>query len=260
MKTPRFFCDAALTPNTTYALPKSVAHHIRVRRLRAGEVVVLFDGSGHEFVAEIVFDAQGKCTARLGEAAFFERERRGRITLVQALASQDRMDWVIEKAVELGVATVITVPGIRSVVKLTTDRAEKKTKHWQAIVQAASEQCGRNHLMKVNVAESLQAALSMIDASPKLLFSVDATAGLEDLADVKKTKEAKPAQNPDLMTRIQQAKQVALFIGPEGGWERREIEEVLSRGGISVGLGPRILRTETAGLYATACLATQLGW
>jgi len=257
MKTPRFFCDATLCPNTTLVLPKAVAHHIRVRRLRAGETVALFDGSGHEFLAEIAFDASGQCTASLGPAQFFERERKARIILVQALASQDRMDWVIEKAVELGVAAVITVPGARSVVKLSPDRAEKKAKHWAGIVQAASEQCGRNRLMTVQVAESLKAAIALVSTAPKLLFTPNASNDLEDLKD---QNDLSDLNDPALLASIQAEQQVALFIGPEGGWEKQEIDQLAANNGVCVGLGPRVLRTETAGLYAVACLATQLRW
>ena len=245
MKTPRFFCDSELTAGATLELPKAVAHHVRVRRLKDGETVVFFDGSGHEFEAHIAFDSQGHCTARLGHAQDVERERLGRITLVQALASQDKMDWVIEKAVELGAASVIAVPGTRSLVKLSDDRAKKRITHWSGIVHAASEQCGRNRLMNVDAAASLKIALTKLGDSPKLVFTPAGTQSLDD---------------PALLTTIGNAKQVALFIGPEGGWDSSEVETIVGHGGACVGLGPRVLRTETAGLYAIASLTTLLRW
>ena len=245
MKTPRFFCDVRLTAGDTLELPKAVAHHIRVRRLKEGEAVVLFDGSGQEFEANITFDAKGHCTASLGVAQTFERERLGRITLVQALASQDKMDWVIEKAVELGVDSVVTVPGIRSLVKLSAERTQKRISHWDGIVRAASEQCGRNHLMRVHAAQTLKAALTIVGETPKLLFTPDATLSLDD---------------PELLASITEAKRVAFFVGPEGGWDSREMAEVMANGGYCAGLGPRVLRTETAGLYAAASLSTLLRW
>lgn len=245
MKTPRFFCDAALTAGAVFELPKAVAHHIRVRRLKGGESVVLFDGSGHEFEAHITFDSTGCCTATLGQAQDIKRERLGRITLVQALPSQDKMDWVIEKAVELGVAAVIAVPGARSLVKLSADRAKKRITHWTGIVQAASEQCGRNHLMNIDAATSLKTALAVLGDSPKLLFTPTAPQRLDD---------------PALLAKIGHASQVALFIGPEGGWDLHEVQAIMDHGGICAGLGPRVMRTETAGLYATASLATLLRW
>ncbi len=245
MKTPRFFCDAELTAGAALELPKAVAHHIRVRRLKDGETVVLFDGSGHEFEAHIAFDSQGHCTAKLDQAQDVDRERLGRITLVQALASQDKMDWVIEKAVELGAASVIAVPGARSLIKLSDDRTKKRITHWSGIVHAASEQCGRNRLMNVEAAASLKTALTMRGDIPKLVFTPAAALSLDD---------------PALLAKISNAKQVVLFIGPEGGWDSREVETIVGHGGTCVGLGPRVLRTETAGLYAIASLTTLLRW
>jgi len=245
MKTPRFFCDAELTAGAALELPKAVAHHIRVRRLKDGETVVLFDGSGREFEAHIAFDSQGHCTAKLGQAQDVDRERLGRITLVQALASQDKMDWVIEKAVELGAASVIAVPCARSLIKLSDDRAKKRITHWSGIVRAASEQCGRNRLMNVEAAASLKIALTELGNTPKLVFAPAAAQSLDD---------------PALLAKISNAKQVVLFIGPEGGWDSREVETIVGHGGTSVGLGPRVLRTETAGLYAIASLTTLLRW
>ncbi len=245
MKTPRFFCDAALTARAVLQLPKAVAHHIRVRRLRDGETVVLFDGSGHEFEAYITFDNKGLCSATLGPAQDVERELMGRITLVQALASQDKMDWVIEKAVELGAASLFAVPSTRSLVKLSTDRAKKRITHWKAIVHAASEQCGRNHLMSVNAVDSLKTVLTILGDSPKLVFVPATTQSLDD---------------PALLAEIDSAKQVALFIGPEGGWDSHEVKTIKGHGGTCAGLGPRVMRTETAGLYAIASLTTLLGW
>ena len=245
MKTPRFFCDAELTAGAALELPKAVAHHIRVRRLKDGETVVLFDGAGHEFEAHIAFDSQGHCTAKLGQAQDVDRERLGRITLVQALASQDKMDWVIEKAVELGAASVIAVPGARSLIKLSDDRTKKRITHWSGIVHAASEQCGRNRLMNVEAAASLKTALTMRGDIPKLVFTPAAALSLDD---------------PALLAKISNAKQVVLFIGPEGGWDSREVETIVGHGGTCVGLGPRVLRTETAGLYAIASLTTLLRW
>jgi 16S rRNA (uracil1498-N3)-methyltransferase len=245
MKTPRFFCETALTAGAILELPKAVAHHIRVRRLKDGETVVLFDGSGHEFEACIAFDSQGHCTAKVGKAQDFERECLGRITLVQALVGQEKMDWVIEKAVELGAASVIAVPSTRSLVKLSEERTKRKITHWAGIVHAASEQCGRNHLMNVSASPSLKTTLSLLIDSPKLVFVPGATQRLDD---------------PALLAKIHSAKQVALFIGPEGGWDSREVENIVDQGGISAGLGPRVLRTETAGLCAIATLTTQLRW
>jgi len=245
MKTPRFFCDAVLTPCSVGPLPKAVAHHVRVRRLKAGEQVVLFDGSGQEFLAELSFAADGTCLAHIGSGQTVDRERRGHLTLVQALSSQDRMDWVIEKAVELGVGAVIVTPAARSVVKLSADRASKRQHHWQGIVQSASEQCGRNRLMGVRITGSLAQALGLLEGTPKLLFTPEASAGLND---------------PGLLQQLRETGKAACFIGPEGGWNRSEQDQIIRQAATRVNLGPRVLRTETAGLFATACLTTHLDW
>lgn len=245
MKTPRFFCDVALTPSSVGPLPKAVAHHVRVRRLKAGAEVVLFDGSGQEYLAELSFETDGTCLAHTGQGQAIDRERRGHITLVQALSSQDRMDWVIEKAVELGVGAVMVTPAARSVVKLSADRAAKRQQHWQSIVQSASEQCGRNRLMSVYITDSLAQALVMLDATPKLLFTPEASTGLDDVT---------------LLEHLKEAGKAACLIGPEGGWNLTEQDQIARHVATQVNLGPRVLRTETAGLFATACLTAHLGW
>ncbi|MFO7746955.1 MAG: 16S rRNA (uracil(1498)-N(3))-methyltransferase [Orrella sp.] len=245
MKTPRFFCDFELEPNTVTPLPKAVSHHVRVRRLKAGEQIILFDGSGQEFIANLTFEADGTCQASLGQGEHINRECDGHITLVQAFASQDRMDWVVEKAVELGVKSFIATPAVRSVMKLAPERAAKRLKHWEGIVQSASEQCGRNQLMTVQTADSLKHARALTGNAPKLLFTPHAKQTLGDSA---------------VLQPVQTHGGVTLFVGPEGGWDSAELEQITQFPATSVQLGPRVLRTETAGLYATACLSTLLGW
>jgi len=192
-----------------------------------------------------LFDSNGTCLAHTGQGQTMDRERRGHLNLVQALTSQDRMDWVVEKAVELGVSTLIAIPAIRSVVKLSADRAAKRLQHWQGIVQSASEQCGRNRLMSIHAATSLEQALGMLEATPKLLFTPEAAVALDD---------------PTLIRDIKAAGKAACFIGPEGGWDATEQAQITRHTATLVSLGPRVLRTETAGLYATACLTTLLAW
>lgn len=245
MKTPRFYCDVGLKPCSINPLPKAVAHHVRVRRIKAGEQIVLFDGYGQEYVAKLEFDANGTCLANLGQGEAIDRERAGHITLIQAFASQDRMDWVIEKAVELGVKSFVATPATRSVMKLSPDRTVKRLRHWEGIVQAASEQCGRNRLMTVQTVESLKHVLELLENTPKLLFTPGANTELGDTL---------------VLQPIRKSGQVALFVGPEGGWDAAERHLMTQFSATCVGLGPRVLRTETAGLYATSCLTTLLSW
>ena len=143
---PRFFCPDGLLPASDMPLPAAVAHHAeRVLRLAVGDPVTLFDGQGGECAASIL--AFGKQPlARLGPRLAIERESPLQITLVQALASGDKMDWVVQKAVELGVAEVQPVAAERSVLKLAGERADKRVAHWQQVAVAACEQSGRNRV------------------------------------------------------------------------------------------------------------------
>ncbi|KOQ40843.1 16S rRNA methyltransferase, partial [Achromobacter xylosoxidans] len=155
MSAPRFFCDAPLSAGARIALPEALAHHaIRVLRLRAGEPMVLFNGQGGEYPA--VLEIEGKAGfAQLGAFDPREAELAGRITLVQGLPAGDKMDWVVEKAVELGAAHVCPIAAQRSVLQLAGPRLEKRVAHWQRIAQSAAEQCGRNRLMAVDAPMAL---------------------------------------------------------------------------------------------------------
>ncbi|NTV11970.1 MAG: 16S rRNA (uracil(1498)-N(3))-methyltransferase, partial [Zoogloea sp.] len=152
---PRFFCQAGLVPETEITLPVAVAHHAdRVLRLAVGDAITLFDGAGGE--CEGVLTALGKAaSARLGPRIAVERESPLAVTLVQALASGDKMDWIVQKAVELGAAGVQPVAAERSVLKLAGERAEKRVAHWREVAVSACEQCGRNRLPEVGEVLSL---------------------------------------------------------------------------------------------------------
>ncbi|WZB63640.1 RsmE family RNA methyltransferase [Achromobacter xylosoxidans] len=155
MSDPRFFCDVPLAPGARIALPDALAHHaLRVLRLRAGEAIVLFDGKGGEYPACWKRKAR-RDTPNWGRSTPGKRSQPYRITLVQGLPSGDKMDWVIEKAVELGAVRVVPVAAQRSVLQLTGPRLEKRVAHWQRIAQSASEQCGRNRLMNVDAPQTL---------------------------------------------------------------------------------------------------------
>ncbi|CFN95225.1 16S ribosomal RNA methyltransferase RsmE [Bordetella pertussis] len=160
MSLPRFYCDARLAPGECVALPEALAHHaVRVLRLRAGAALVLFDGAGGEYPATL--EIEGKAAwAQLGAHVPREAELPGRITLVQGLPAGDKMDWVVEKAVELGAWRVSPIAAQRSVLQLNGARAEKRLAHWQRIAQAAAEQCGRNRLMAVDAPQALAAWLA----------------------------------------------------------------------------------------------------
>ncbi len=243
MSAPRFFCDAPLSAGARIALPESLAHHaIRVLRLRAGETVVLFNGQGGEYPA--VLDIEGKAGfAQLGAFDPREAELAGRITLVQGLPSGDKMDWVVEKAVELGAARVCPIAAQRSVLQLAGPRLEKRVTHWQRIAQSAAEQCGRNRLMAVDAPVALADWLAQPTDSLRLLCHPEADTDVAGLLGA----------TPGLAS-------LTLLVGPEGGWSDKELAQAREAGVHAVRFGPRVLRTETAGLALISAASAVLGW
>ena len=235
----RFHFPDRLPAGGEVALPDALAHHaLRVLRLRDGEAVVLFDGSGGEVEARLA--VRGKAVfAQLGEARAVERESPLRIVLVQALASGDKMDWVVQKAVELGAHAVQPVQAERSVLRLAGERADKRVAHWQQVAVAACEQCGRNRVPEIR---PLQALASWLGAHRDALNYVLAPGGAAGFADEPEPKDV-----------------VHLLVGPEGGWSEVEIAAFDAAGCHRVRLGPRVLRTETAGLAAVAALQARWG-
>src|SRR5690606_16429348 len=160
MALPRFFCPVRLQAHHTTDLPPELAHYaLRVLRLKGGAQIVLFDGHGGQYDAVLRTDGK-KALAEVGAHHAIETELPGRITLVQGLPSGDKMDWIVEKAVELGAHRVIPVAAQRSVVQLNAERRAKRLKHWERIAQSASEQCGRNRVMHVAEPMTLEACLS----------------------------------------------------------------------------------------------------
>lgn len=235
----RFHFPDRLPAGGEVALPDALAHHaLRVLRLRDGEAVVLFDGSGGEVEARLA--VRGKAVfAQLGEARAVERESPLRIVLVQALASGDKMDWVVQKAVELGAHAVQPVQAERSVLRLAGERADKRVAHWQQVAVAACEQCGRNRVPEIR---PLQALAPWLGAHRDALNYVLAPGGAAGFADEPEPKDV-----------------VHLLVGPEGGWSEVEIAAFDAAGCHRVRLGPRVLRTETAGLAAVAALQARWG-
>jgi 16S rRNA (uracil1498-N3)-methyltransferase len=238
----RLFVDAELGPQSTVELPEAAAHHAaRVLRLKNGDTVVLFDGRGGEFESRLVIPGRGQVSAKTGERRDPERESPLRVTLVQAISSSDKMDFTIQKAVELGVAAIQPVFSSKSLVRLSGEREEKKLSHWRRIVIAACEQCGRNRLPEVREALSIEAcSRERSEVAMRLLLSPEGKTGLKDI---------KPEIGQD----------ITVAAGPEAGFSDEE-ERVLQRAGfVPLRLGPRILRTETAALAALAALNALAG-
>lgn len=237
MRAARFFVDEPLAINTRIELPGSVAHHAsRVLRLRDGDPIVLFNGAGGEFGARL--SVSGPQThASIDTFSAVEREPPLRVILVQSWIAADKLEWMIEKAVELGVYSIFLAPAQRCVVRLTGDRLGKRIDRLRELIVAACAQCGRNRVPH-------------IEASPT--FDASLRTGLSgDLRGVL----LHPAAELSLM-KAPVAGGVTVAIGPEGGFDDNEIAVAHQLGYAAYRLGPRVLRTETAGLAALAALQT----
>lgn len=221
-------------------MPESVARHaVRVLRLPPGAAVTLFDGCGGEYPAQIVRIERDRVLVDIGERRDVERESPLAITLVQALQGGDKMDFTFQKAVELGVRHLIPVDSRRSVLRLSGERAAKRVAHWQGVVVAACEQCGRNRLPTLAPVEKLEHWLGRpAGGALRLMLAPDGEQMLSDLAP---------------------ANEVELLIGAEGGLDPVEVAAARVAGFVPVRLGPRVLRTETAGLAAVAILQSMWG-
>jgi 16S rRNA (uracil1498-N3)-methyltransferase len=241
MRVTRVYVDSPLTPDTDVRLPDAAAYHVaRVLRLREGASLTAFDGSGHDFRCEILAVKGDDVTVRVGTRSAGLAESPLRITLVQAVSRSERMDWTLQKATELGVRTIVPVLSVRSVVRLDEKQAEKKMRHWQAIVAGACEQCGRSVVPEVRVPQDLGRYLaSSVREGQRLALSPTGPASLVGLNSVG--------------TRVE------LLIGPEGGLDDSELERATGTGFMPVRLGPRVLRTETAGIVALTVLQSLWG-
>jgi 16S rRNA (uracil1498-N3)-methyltransferase len=240
MNLPRFYCREALSPGAHVELPEPVARHaVRVLRLPPGAPMVLFDGRGGEYPAHIERIERDRVMAELAAWNDVERESTLAITLIQALQAGDKMDFTIQKAVELGVRDIVPVESRRSVLRLAGERAGKRVAHWQGVVASACEQCGRNQVPLVAPLEKLENWLARpAHGVLRLMLAPD---GEQALAD------------------ITPAKEVQLLIGAEGGLDPQEVIAAKSAGFQAVRMGPRILRTETAGLAALAAMQALWG-
>jgi len=246
MAEPRFYCPEPISARQTLALPESVAHHIRVRRLETGSTIVLFDGRGGELPA--VIDFKGKTTfATLGDLHPRESELAGEVCLLQGLPSGDKMDWVIEKAVELGVSRIVPISAQRSILKLSGPRLEKRLAHWNGIIESASEQCGRNRLMQISPPQTLEEALSARAIGERLLCDPCASENLE-------------THLSDPLCHAKTNRALTFLVGPEGGWSPEEIQSCLRNHAQAIRFGSRVLRTETAGLVFVAAATALLRW
>jgi 16S rRNA (uracil1498-N3)-methyltransferase len=226
---PRFFFPAPLAAGIEVALPSNAAHHAaQVLRLARGDAVTLFDGQGGEYAGEIRSASSRAVDVVVTGHRTVDRESPLAVTLVQALIAAERMDQVVQKAVELGAVAIAPVMSARSVTRLDADRARRRVEHWRQIVVASCEQCGRNRLPAVHPPCELRAWLRQPSrAGARLLLSPSAGQSLTEFPRLSGT--------------------IDIMVGPEGGFSDEEDAAALAAGFRAVRLGPRVLRTETAG-------------
>jgi 16S rRNA (uracil1498-N3)-methyltransferase len=239
---PRFFCPPPLPHSGSFDLPPDAAHHaVRVLRLHQGDPVQIFDGTGgerHGVIAEI----SGKRVVIVGITAIdIDRESPLKVMLSQALTSSEKMDWVIQKATELGVTDIQPLNTERSVARLSAERTAKRLEHWQQVAISACEQSGRNILPQIHAPLDIMVWLQQIQLTPDSKFI------LLPQGAVLLNAQAKP-----------QGK-VVLLIGAEGGFTLAESDTALHCGFIPVRMGARVLRTETAAIAGVAALQTLWG-
>jgi 16S rRNA (uracil1498-N3)-methyltransferase len=245
MRLTRVHVEGPLTGETRQTLRGTAANHIsRVLRLRVGDSLTVFDGNGGEYDARIDEFSKETVQVTVAEHRLIERESPMPITLAQGISRGERMDLVIQKATELGVARIVPLITERCVVKLDAKQAEAKLRHWRAITIAACEQCGRNRLPEVEPVAKFHDYLRTAASTPpvtehRLLLSPIGEARIRDLSATSTA--------------------VSVLIGPEGGLTEIEHESALKSGFMGVRLGPRVLRTETAALAALTAIQQHLG-
>ncbi len=231
---PRIHCPDALSPGQSLALPAGAARHVQVLRMQPGDALTLFDGRGGEYAATVERMGRSDVQVQVGAHDPVEREAPKAVHLAVGMPANERMDWLVEKAAELGVASIQPLVTAHGVLRLAGERAEKKRAHWQAVAIAACEQCGRNRVPPVHAPLGLDAwmaALPDADGARLLLaFAPDAKA-LPDSTAVGAT-------------------DITVLSGPEGGLNAQEEAAARARGFQAVTLGPRVLRAETAALAA----------
>ncbi len=232
---PRLYCPTPLAGGAQLELPAGAARHVQVLRMQPGQALTLFNGEGGEFEAVIERMGRSDVAVAIGAHDTAEREPDRAIHLVVGMPANERMDWLVEKATELGAASIRPVLAQRSVLRLKGERADKKRAHWQGIAVAACEQCGRNRVPQVHpIVEFAEWAASAQRPATGLLLSLRPQA-----------RSLPEAAGSGAAT---------LLSGPEGGLTPQEEEAAIALGFAAVRLGPRVLRAETAPLAVLAAL------
>ena len=255
----RVFVEGALIPGSLVELPRDTAAHLaRVLRARSGDELVVFNGDGREFTGAIEAVRGSRVSASIGAARSIDRESPFQLTLVQCVPRGDRMDFIVQKATELGVVRIVPVLSQRSVVRLDEVQAASKQVHWRAVAVSACEQCGRNRLPSVEPPQPLLTYLGAMAPradTDRLLRLV-----LEPERARETRREARPIDAAHSIDgEIPAASGAQIAIGPEGGFTPDELEAFDLSAFSRVTLGPRVLRTETAAIAAIVVLQARLG-
>jgi 16S rRNA (uracil1498-N3)-methyltransferase len=239
MRTTRVYQPATLSAGGDTTLDKSASHHLlRVLRMRTGDALVVFNGDGNHYHGVLQDEVLHGASVHIHVAQPCVNESPLRIELLQGISRGDRMDVCLQKATELGVSRVLAIDCARSQANLNMERVQKKLAHWQHIIISACEQSARCVVPELNYSAQLASAMSQCNADLKLVLAPDAQTSLK---------------------QITPARHVALLVGPEGGLSESEIEQAVQAGFSRVRLGPRTLRTETAGPACIAALQTLWG-
>jgi 16S rRNA (uracil1498-N3)-methyltransferase len=232
---PRFYCPSPLATGLNLSLPPGAARHVQVLRLQPGDAITLFNGEGGEFDATVTRMGRSDVEVDVGAHHAIEREAHRAVHLLAGITANERMDWLVEKATELGVASITPLVAERSVLKLKAERAEKKLAHWQGVAVAAAEQCGRNRVPPIHPAVTLTEWLKKSASGERWVLSLSG--------------ETQP------LPRQGSQAPVTVLSGPEGGLSPGEESTALAAGFAPVSLGPRVLRAETAPLAVLAVCA-----
>lgn len=237
MRVTRVHVELPLLAGREIELPENAANHLtRVLRLGIGDSCVLFNGDGHDFPAHLVKVGKREVRVEVGPGIAVDNESPLRLTLLQGVARGEKMDLILQKATELGVSSLQPLYSQRSEVRLDGDRADKRLAHWRGVVVSACEQCGRARVPDVALPRPLVPALAaLVTDGLRLVLDPAADASLSQLT-------------------LDPSGPILLAVGAEGGWSPQDLEHLRTAGFRSVRLGPRVLRTETAGLAAIAAL------
>ena len=247
---PRFFVDLPLARELETALPAAAARHVQVLRLQPGDAITLFDGRGADWAAQVLRIGRSEVQVRVGEPRPVDRELPVAVTLAVGVPANERMDWLVEKATELGAAAIQPLACERSVLRVSGERAERRLAHWQGVAAAAAEQCGRARLPRIDAMRPFPTWCGALDS---------AGAGVPSAGFVLSVAEGAPPFAAAVAGPLRAGAPLLLLSGPEGGLSADEEARACDAGLRPVTLGARVLRAETAPLAALAMLAALHG-